>query len=218
MKYFLLITALFGINITSAETYYFSSVSGQDSYTNSEAQSQSTPWKSLEKLNNIISTLSSGDSILLKRGETFYGSITITKQATGVESIILGAYGEGAKPIITGFTSVNTWTETGVNIWESANAVSVLPYTNLLSINGVNTAMGRFPNTGYLTLLSHTGKTVIEANDLPSSVMNWTGADIVIKKNRWTLEKGNITSHSGTTVTFNGENAYTPNDGFGFFI
>jgi hypothetical protein len=35
-----------------------------------------------------------------------------------------GAYGTGANPIITGFTTVSSWSNLGGNIWESTSAVS----------------------------------------------------------------------------------------------
>ena len=63
------------ISNTQAATYYFSSSEGNDSRTAAQAQNESTPWKSIDKLNSIIGSLSPGDRVLFKRGETFYGTI-----------------------------------------------------------------------------------------------------------------------------------------------
>jgi hypothetical protein len=136
--------------------------------------------------------------------------------------ITYGAYGSGAKPIITGFTNITSWKSLGGNIWESTDAVSSLPYTNMVSVNGVNTAMGRYPNstgpnTGYLYIQSHSGNSSITATGGLGS-NNWTGAGIVIRKQRWALEQGTITSQYGNTLNFTDPNVYSPQDGFGFFI
>ncbi len=96
MKTFLLFTVVLLCTFTTnANNYYFSSTSGDDSRTTSQAHNSSTPWKSINKLNAIFSTLLPGDSILFKRGETFYGSITINKSGTAGKPIVLGAYGSG---------------------------------------------------------------------------------------------------------------------------
>lgn len=150
MKPFLLALSLFICGIANATNYYFSSVSGDDSRTSAQAQNPATPWKTLTKLNSFFSSLAAGDSALLKRGETFYGGITVSKSGAVGRAICIGSYGTGAKPIITGFTTVVGWTNLGSNIWESTSTVSTLSSVNMVVVNGANTAMGRYPNTGYL--------------------------------------------------------------------
>ena len=61
---------------TSAAKYYFSSQSGDDSRTSLQAQNPATPWKTLNKLNTFMN-LQPGDSVLFKRGETFYGTLIL---------------------------------------------------------------------------------------------------------------------------------------------
>src|SRR5438309_9195838 len=100
----LLLTGL--LYTANAKTYYFSA-SGSDSYSATQAQSQSTPWKTITKLNAIFSILQPGDKVLFKRGDSFYGSIVIKKSGTSSAPITFGAYGSGAKPIITGFITVS---------------------------------------------------------------------------------------------------------------
>src|SRR5205823_2520641 len=94
--------------------------------------------------------LSPGDNVLFNRGDVFYGRIIINKSGASGSPITIGAYGTGANPVITGFTTVSSWTSLGSNIWESSNTVSTLSTANIVVINGVNTAMGRYPNSGYL--------------------------------------------------------------------
>lgn len=69
----LLFTILFFLlfNSTFARKFYFST-SGNDSYTTVEAQSPSTPWQSLVKLNDFADDgAAAGDTFLFKRGDVF---------------------------------------------------------------------------------------------------------------------------------------------------
>ncbi|MGN6297558.1 MAG: PA14 domain-containing protein [Ginsengibacter sp.] len=201
-----------------ATTYYLSSSSGND---NNSGTDPSSPWRTINKLNSFYN-LRPGDNVLFKRGDTFYGGIVVNNSGSSGSAITYGAYGSGAKPIITGFTNITSWKSLGGNIWESTDAVSSLPYTNMVSVNGVNTAMGRYPNstgpnTGYLSIASHSGSTSITADGSLGS-NNWSGAGIVIRKNPYFIEKGTISSQSGNTLYYSDPNTYPVQDHFGFFI
>ncbi len=213
LKNALIIAFLLFSAIASATDYYISS-SGNDT---NNGLSASTPWKTIAKVNASSSTLKPGDRILFNRGDVFYGTITITKSGSAGNPIYIGAYGAGAKPIITGFITVSAWTNLGSNIWESLDAVSTLSTCNIVKINGVNTAMGRYPNTGYLTYQNHLGTTSITSNSL-TSTPDWTGAEIVLRKNHYIIDRSNITSHIGSTLIFASGSNYLPTNGFGFFI
>src|SRR5690349_14836445 len=109
------------INFSSkGANYYFSTSQGDDSRTSTQAQNPSTPWQTLNKLNSIFATLKPGDSILFKRGDTFYGTITISVSGTATAPIVLGAYGNGNKPIISELVNVAGWTSLGGGIYESS--------------------------------------------------------------------------------------------------
>ena len=214
MKSLLLLLAFIILSFTANATTYYFSASGNDA---NNGTSTSTPWKTLSKFNSVFSSLSPGDNVLFNRGDVFYGSITINKSGTAASRITIGAYGTGAQPIITGFTTVSAWTNLGSNIWESTTAVSTLSTCNMVVINGVNTAMGRYPNTGYLTYQSAVSNKSITSSSLNST--NWTGAEAVIRKNDWILDRCLITNHSGTTLTYT--DPYTSDNAianFGFFI
>ena len=221
--FFFLVFLLFSIT-TNATTYYLSSSSGNDSNNGTDP---STPWKTIDKLNSFH-YFQAGDNILFKRGDTFYGSIAISNSGTGGSPIIYGAYGSGAKPIITGFTKVSSWNNLGGNIWESSSAVSSLPTLNMVVINGVNTPMGRYPNAStsypflpnFFYFQSHTGSgsgnTSITSSSLTSGT-NWAGADVVVRVNHWTLDKERITGQSGNTLNYFGRSSGIV-DNWGFFI
>src|SRR5215204_3824945 len=110
---------LFAIAIqANATNYYFSSTEGDDSRSSQQAQSPSSPWKTLARLNAIFNTLQPGDSVLFRRGDVFYGSINPSASGSSGSPIVLGAYGAGEKPVITGFTSFTGWYSKGGNTWE----------------------------------------------------------------------------------------------------
>ncbi|HEY5371623.1 MAG TPA: T9SS type A sorting domain-containing protein [Hanamia sp.] len=202
---------LFGLT-ANAKTYYISN-SGNDGNSGTDP---STAWQTINKVNSFGS-FAPGDSILFNRGDTFYGSISISNSGSLGNPITFGAYGSGANPVITGFTTVSAWTNLGSNIWESTLSVSTLPSCNMVKINGVNTPMGRYPNAGYLPFQSDNNSSYITSSSL-TGTPNWTGADVVIKKDRWTLEIGNITSQSGGTLNYTCPNLASITTGTGFFI
>ena len=221
MRKYLTILFVCLLQTTFATTYYISN-SGS---TSNNGTSASTPWP-FSKVNSF--TFSAGDNILFDKGETFYGTITVNSSGTSGNPITFGAYGTGNNPVITGFTTVSSWTNLGSNIWESTNAVSTLSTLKLVIENGVNTAIGRTPNgdatypflPNYFTIDSHTGTgngaTTITSSSLTT---NWTGADVVVRVNHWTLDKEPITSQTGTTLSFTGQTSSDPiTDGWGFWI
>src|SRR5215212_528989 len=182
MKHLFTILSVFFLCSAQAATYYFSSVSGDDSRTSAQAQSASTPWKSLSKLNAFFSTLLPGDFVLFKRGEKFYGSITANKSGISGSPIVVGAYGEGEMPVIHGWSAPGGWTQTRTNVWTSA-PISGTPVNglNVVTINGKIYAKGRTPDAGY-----YTGTTYVNnksATNTAFSGHNYTRAEIATRSN-----------------------------------
>ncbi|MDO9551482.1 Ig-like domain-containing protein, partial [Rhodonellum sp.] len=201
-------------------TFHFSSSLGDDARSIAQAQNENTPWKSIQKLNSIFNILRPGDKILFKNGDAFYGTLSITKSGTAGAPISFGSYGSGVKPIITSLVTVSNWISKGGNIYE-AN-VEVEDALNIVLLDGKAQAMGRFPNPdairkGYLTISSTSGGNIVSP-DLQAPV-NFTGGEIVIRKNNWIIDRHYIDQHSGTSINYNttGSN-YSPKVGFGFFI
>src|SRR3954469_20255743 len=178
MKKLLLLLFVCPILTAQATTYYFSSSTGDDSRSSTQARNSSTPWKTLSKLNSIFGTLQPGDKVLLKRGDVFYGSITVKKSGTSSSPITIADYGSGDKPVITSLIKLTGWVSKGNGVYESYN--SALGSTaKVLLLNGVQQELGRFPNSnatnkGYLYFESHSGTTSITDKEFKSSV-NWTG-------------------------------------------
>ncbi len=208
------------LNSARSSNYYFSSVSGNDSRTTAQAQNRATPWQTLSKLNSLISSLNAGDSVLFKCGETFYGSITVTKSGTTTRPIVFASYGTGSRPVISGLQTLSNWVSIGNGIYESYNA-SFGSTINTVIFNGAMQAMGRYPNPsaankGYLTFESHNGNSITDQQ--LTSGTNWTGAEVVIRPKRWVLDRCKITSHSGNTLSFTPALTYNPYDNYGYFI
>ncbi|MEO6327583.1 MAG: right-handed parallel beta-helix repeat-containing protein [Ginsengibacter sp.] len=209
-----LFLVIIAIPAAKASSYYFSSISGNDLRTPLEAKSPSTPWKTLNRLNLVFSNLSPGDSLLLKRGETFYGSIIVNKSGKPALPIVVGAYGSGTRPVITGFISLKLLA-LGNNIYQSQ---TLTPSTiNVVLINGLLTGMGRYPRNDYLIFESHNDSSSLADNQL-SATPNWTGSELVLRRRRWILDRCLITNHSANTITYVSASTGEPYNKYGYFI
>ena len=214
-----ILTLTSGITANAAN-YYFSSSQGDDSYSSAEAQDPSTPWKSLSKLNSWFPYLQPGDHVYLKSGDVFYGSIVTAMSGSGASPIVLSSYGDGAKPVITGFVTVSDWVYKGKGIYES-NTLPAGTAVNMVTINDQEYAMGRYPNAddangGYLSFESH-GYKHINDNENPLS-SSWNGAQLVVRTARYRIERSNITNISGTTIRYSPAFSNYLKDKFGYFV
>lgn len=139
-------TAVTDLEITG-KTYYISN----NGNNNNDGLSPETAWATLDRAFETHwpltrDLLKSGDAVLLERGGTWYISPDeidgLTSDAYNiVEGVTLGAYGEGARPVIRGdIPEANDpafWTlyrdENGVKIWASK---SKLQDSNVIVFNG----------------------------------------------------------------------------------
>lgn len=211
------------ISASFATDYHISNEKGDDSRSFSQAQNPETPWKSIEKLNAVFSSLKPGDKVLFRKGETYFGTIIMSTSGTSSNPITIGAYGSGENPIITGLVDLTSWKSIGNGIYEAGHAQLKSRPTTLVTFNEKDREMGRFPNSdsdnkGYLTYESTSWNSITD-NEL-SSWPNWTGAEVVIRKVYWILDRHKITSHSGNTIKYasNSETSYQPKAEFGYFI
>lgn len=157
------------------------------------------PWATITKVNSYFSSLAAGDRVLFNRGDTFYGTITPNKSGSAGSLITIGAYGTGANPIITGFTTLTGWTSEGGSLY--SEVITSESQTNMVTVNGINTAIGRYPDATYLTYESHVADVSITDNGIGDAV-NWTGAELVINKDLYTTDQGLITNHTSDVFTY----------------
>lgn len=219
MKLIILLVFVF-ISLTVKGTNYYFSATGNDIFGTGAIGS---PYQSITKLNAIwlAGTLAPGDSILFKRGDEFYGRILVSESGGSSTPIVISGYGAGAKPVITGFVTLNSWTNIGSGKYEIVNS-AFLTTCNVVTIDGKSYAMGRTPNgngtnKGYLNFEFHLNNTSITDNQLTGNP-NWTGADVVIRTNRYIIERKAISTHSNSTVEYTPGTVYTPSNGFGYFF
>ncbi len=76
-------------------TYHVDCLGGRD---NADGRHASTAWRSLDRANRA--KLKPGDNLLLLRGCRWKGPLLVTRSGTQDAPITIGAYGEGALPII----------------------------------------------------------------------------------------------------------------------
>ncbi|AEL24539.1 malectin domain-containing carbohydrate-binding protein [Cyclobacterium marinum] len=205
-----------------AANYYVSQEKGNDNRSLTEAQNPATPWKSIDKVNSLFNYLKPGDAILFNRGETFYGTLHISASGSSSMPIKIGAYGSGAKPVITSLKTISGWKAIGNGIYESNSSINTNTVQVLL-INGESHELGRYPNSeneneGYLNIDDVSGNYLLSSNELGGS-STWNGGEVVIKKNQWIIDTHQISSHSGNQIRYNGNiSAYTAQKDYGFFI
>jgi parallel beta-helix repeat protein len=218
----LLLSLLLSVGLSaSAATYYVSSISGNDSYTAAQAQSQATPWKTIAKLNSFMGSLNPGDQVLFQAGSVFNTQLNITKSGVAGKPITFSTYGSGAMPMISGFRGLTTWTNAGGQIWQSACSGCGLGI-NMVEIGDSSQPMGRWPNAGsnadggYNQIQSYTALSSITDSHLAGT--NWTGASLVIRKNHWIIENDPILLQSGNIIKYQTSSTFVPSVKFGYFV
>jgi parallel beta-helix repeat protein len=191
-------------------TNYYVSNTGSNSF---NGLSPNAPWQTLVKVTST--SFLPGDSILFKCGDTFKGTLTV-KAGSSTAPIVYSAYGTGSLPTITGFQAITSWTDAGNGVFWTQTTIPSTMTLNIVTLDGINTPRGRYPNTNYLKFESHSGYTSITDNEMTDNT-DWTGADIVIKTQRWDLERRTITSHIAGTLNF-AALKLEPKNSFGYFI
>lgn len=205
----------FGVTATRT---FFIAPNGNDANSISAAQSQSTPWRTLGP---HTGSLAAGDVIMYQSGGTYFDSADVH-----TSNITLTSYGTGAQPIITGFYNVTSWTNLGGGIYES-EAIPTNIGVNMVAINGVDYAMGRFPNAGtsndgYLNFETHSGSTSITDNQKPPLLdATYAGSMLVMRTDHYGIARATVTGISGNTISYTGfvsSNSGSAVDGYGYFI
>lgn len=217
MRLITTILFLLVVNVCWGNNFYLSSSTGSDSNPGTISQ----PWASLAKLNASFGSINAGDSILLKCGDTFYGSIIIPKSGTSGNNIIIASYGIGAKPVISGATSLTSWTSTGSNKWRASctqdSTLVVLTQNGQLKAFAKDTTQNGWRRYTYMA---------------PQAISfyhttNLVGKTLIMKPNDWSMERNIIVTDNGVTVTYrrwfalNNGQIYpyeTPISGFGCYL
>lgn len=200
-------------------TYYFSTTDGNDTRTATQAQNQATPWKTLAKLNSYA--FAPGDQVLLKRGDTFAGSLSTVSGDTG-NPVTYGAYGPATDPpLISGFSLLTSWTLSSGHIYWAPLDV---PRLQVVLVDGNLRGMGRYPNSGFLQYTTHSGAAWIAGSAVSSIPFDPTGGEAVVAKERYYRDRQRVVSRVGNTLNLdytdftNGQNNQNATNLNGFFI
>lgn len=210
-----MLVLLCSLSSVSGQTTYYLANTGTDS---NNGRSADTPFQTLGKINSL--TLQPGDQILLRRGDTFRGTLTIRQSGSDNKPIRIDAYGSGNKPVISGALPVTNWTNVGNNIWQASFSTGASRVTGVYR-NESALALGRYPNLsaankGYLTVQSHSGNAQLVSRE--STSRDWTGGEAVIRSRQWVLDRAIITSQNGNILNLNNPSGYDLADGWGYFI
>lgn len=200
MKKLLTIPILFLFANLQATNYYVSNTGN-----NSNAgTSTGAPWQTVAKVVSSFSSINSGDSVLFKRGDVFTVSASILLTKSGIK---FGAYGTGARPVLTCLTTVTGWTLVSTGLYKAS--VSCPNDLRFVTIDGQPVEWGRTPNKNnglnsyYYSSSYNNGTTkTITLSGLPASP-DRTGNRFCLKGEVWaTLGIAYCISQSGSTLTY----------------
>ncbi|MDN3688703.1 InlB B-repeat-containing protein [Cyclobacterium jeungdonense] len=180
---------------------------------NGNAGTQIAPFQTFT---HALSVASPGDSILLKRGDTFVVVNIDGKDGTALDKFLIGAYGSGPRPKITGFKTPGAWVNEGGNIWSYTDAGFVK--VNMLREDGVTRAKGRWPQTGYYDIQNRVSNTQISDSTNLASAPNFVGGELVAKKTKWIKDVQEITAQTSSTLTTAAGSSYSYAINYGYFV
>jgi parallel beta-helix repeat protein len=191
----ILFTVLLLVSLESHATKYYISATGSDA---NSGLTSLLPKQTITAVNAL--TLTAGDTVAFKKGDGWYGTLIAAYSGSVGSPIVYTTYGTGATPTITGFTTITSgWTNEGGGIY--SKVITAESQTNMVTIDGVQYGMGRYPNSTFLTYESASGYVSITDNEL-TGTPNWTGAEAVIYKNDYRIERDLITNHTTNTLTY----------------
>ena len=201
-----------------ASTYYVSA-SGNNA---NSGLSSGSPLKSLAAAAAKVTT---GDTVLLNRGDVFRESVTFGN------NISFNAYGNTSQPLpsIRGSDLVTGWTPLQNNIYVANFSGSL----GQLYVNQQLATLARFPNEGWLRTVNFTentttgANTVITTNSLASHPRNtddyWNGANIRWHRHSWWFETRTVTDYAAGGQISLADNSLIPiqqtdKSGWGFYL
>ncbi|MBL7951520.1 MAG: right-handed parallel beta-helix repeat-containing protein [Flavobacteriales bacterium] len=197
--------------VTAAQaTVYYVSPSGSDT---NNGTSQATPWKTIARVQQLSTTAVAGDQVLFQRGGTYVGQLTWSTSGTSAANIIIGSYGTGNLPVISGATTVTNWTAHSGSIYKA----SVSQAVKYVFVNGALQTLARYPNTGWLRVNTSTS-TSLTSTGITQANGYWNNAQLVIRSTNWCYENRTITAQTGTTISYPAMTYTTGNYNWGFFF
>lgn len=218
---------------SNATNYYISNV-GNDA---NNGQSPATPWRSLSKIPPIRTLLIAGDSVLLKRGDSFVGSLSmlVANSDLSKSPVVFSCYGDPnlPLPVFSGIKNVVG------SVWELTNRPNVykttlltkemFKYPSYFFRDDKPLPLGRYPNFNTVdaggilinnVVTSGSTAYVSDAVNFGLNSPDWVGGEFVTMARYWAYTRGKITSINNTTgtATISPVVGYSIVTGKGFFI
>ena len=179
-KYYILVMCFYSVmNSFSQKTYYLSE-NGDDKNTGLDSNQS---WQNLSKISDLNSEMLSNSTILLKRGDVFRGQIILQGNANDV---VIGAYGQGRNPVISGSVKIEGWTQFKNQIYSAPSAINTKTQDSHFFVNKYWMSPARYPNSGMFVSSSISDSSRINSIQLLSLKLaeNYlSGANIKIRTN-----------------------------------
>ena len=119
-------------------------------------------------------------------------------RGTASQPILIGSYGSGALPIISGAVQPTSWTQHQGTIWRT----SVPQTVKYVHVADQLMTLARFPNTGWLRNDNGSGTEINDAG-LTQAAGYWNGAEVVVRSSNWSYDVAPVTSHTSGRLQFN---------------
>ncbi|HEX2617124.1 MAG TPA: right-handed parallel beta-helix repeat-containing protein, partial [Flavobacteriales bacterium] len=206
----LTVVATAALSLGVHATVYYVAPSGSDT---NNGTSQSTPWKTIDRVNQSTYTFQPGDQILFQRGGTYRGQVIFGNSGTSTAPITVGAYGTGDNPIISGSKLVTGWTQHSGSIYKA----TVSERVDQVYVGGARMTPARFPNTGWLRN-SNGGGTQMYSTGLTQGSGYWVGAKAIVRSNSSSYDTLIVSNYSNSTLTFTQSTHNMGTDPWGFFM
>lgn len=204
----------------AANTYYVDSIAGND---NAPTNTISTPWKSLSKINAILTTSAlPGDNILLKCGSVWNEALVVSRYGNVSSPINISAYGSCSSatfPIIQASQAITGWQNDHGDVWKATLNTDIaqviynsaaMPMARLPKIGtDPSTSPDMFRAKGGIACtykdanIDFTSKScgLIQRPDANLPANDLTGADIIIRSANFYFDHRRIVKYDAATGT-----------------
>lgn len=186
-------------------TTYYVSAAGND------ANSGTSPSQAIRSLGRASGlNLQPGDSVLLERGATFSGKLAVWKNGSAGNPITIGAYGSGAKPVVTGdclevggsYVTMTDFHVTGCNqngVWTNGTGNVVTGIEATHNIHGIDVGPQSKNNKVVGNYLHHNDRM---APNTPGTFDDYGAVGVVVEGDNAEVAYNTITDNWAPSADF----------------
>lgn len=185
MRRLLLLLLLLGATVPAADIHV--AAGGSDGTGDG---SQGAPYATAAK---GLSLAGVGDRVLLRRGDVFReGGLAVGSGRT------LGAWGEGADPVLSGSTAVGGFSPGGGGVYQASLDLGGRE-TELCFVDGARLTLARYPDSGWLRTAAGTTGDALACTELTGAraAGHWQGAKVRWRRWSWWFETRGVTGDDG---------------------